>query len=182
MKSCISNIINLITHLCYQSLFSMLICPIISHLFKITGKIHKMYREIFYLIHQIQNALVNLYIKRSRPLGQLSHVKCMQWDSSIEGIMVWPLTNFFQLGNPRRILDIGDWTFKTKNCRRILDIGDWTFKILFIYGTYLAIPQEYFQWFSENVMISFRPHSLSNFCRIFKSLDAYWNYIQSILA
>ncbi len=50
-------------------------------------------------------------------------------------------------------------------------------------GTYLNTPQEYFQQFSENVTVTFRPHSHSKFCRICKSLARYWNYhLQSILA
>ncbi len=50
-------------------------------------------------------------------------------------------------------------------------------------GPYLNTPQEYFQQFSENITVKFRPHSQSMFCRIFKSLAGYWNYhLESILA
>ncbi len=48
--------------------------------------------------------------------------------------------------------------------------------INFINETYFTFPQEYFQWFSEKLTISFSPHSLSKFCWIYKSLDGYWNY------
>ncbi len=67
-----------------------------------------------------------------------------------------------ELGNPRWILDNGDWTFKIKIRRQILDIGH-SKSILFMELTWLSL-KNIFSHFQKKITILFRPHSLSNYC------------------
>ncbi len=57
----------------------------------------------------------------------------------------------------------------------------WTYQ--FDPGNLLEYPSRIFSAIFRNFTVKFRPHSLTNFCRIFKSPAGYWNsHVQRILA